>query len=270
MKILVATPASGGLLTVQYVASFLATTEAIAKVNAQNGYPGGIQMGLYTLTHEALVSRGRNHCAQVALMQGWDKLFFVDSDAGWSADQFLVVATAPVDICAGVCPLKTYPISLNYLPFKDDEHYHKDAIRSVESLAAMRAGHKSPLIKVPFVGTAFMCIDRKVLQKLAEVAEPYKYPSPVTGNLETHWDFFETKPIAKQYMSEDWGFCNLARKNGFDVNIHADVCITHTGNHTFRAPPPQPISPTGTAVKAAVHVSDLEIEPKTEVLEGKY
>ncbi len=258
MKIMIGTPTNDGRVTIPYMNSFLGTIEAVAKVNQQN-FPqgGGINVGLYTLTHESLVSRGRNHIAQAALTGGWDKLMFIDSDAGWTPEQFLAVVTAPHEIVAGTCPLKTYPISMNYLPFKDDEHYYKDAIRSVESLRAMRTGHGTPLIKVPFVGTAFMCIDTKVFTKLAEKAEPYQYPNPNTGQLETHWDFFKTHPVKKMYMSEDWGFCNLARESGFDIRIHADVIITHTGNHTFQAPPP-----------AAPKV-DLEeqLEMKLEVVE---
>lgn len=247
MKILVGTPTGNGMVTIPYMTSFIATIEEIAKFNQKNhGKFPPVQVGLYTLTHEALVSRGRNHLAQAALMGGWDKLMFIDSDAGWTPDQFLVTALQQEMIVAGTCPLKTYPISMNYLPFKNDEHYYKDAIRSVESLRAMRAGHGKALIKVPFVGTAFMCIDTKVFQKLSETCEPYQYPNPTTGQLETHWDFFKTKPVKKMYMSEDWGFCNAAREAGFDVHINADVIITHTGNHTFMAPTaPAAEVPTG-------------------------
>lgn len=253
MRILICTPAGGGMVTVPYMTSFLGTVEGLSKINAQN-FPqgGGINIGIYTLTHEALISRGRNHCAQVALQGGWDKCFFIDSDAGWDINQFMAVATAPGDIVAGTCPLKTYPISMNYLPFQDDEHYYKDAIRSVESLRAMRAGHGTPLIKVPFVGTAYMCINTSVFARLSEFCESYQYPNPTTGQLETHWDFFQTKPIKKMYMSEDWGFCHLAREHGYDVYIHADVTITHTGAHTFKvAPPPPPKTPEAESVSVA-------------------
>lgn len=265
MRILVATPAGGGMVTTQYLASFLATVEGIAKVNMEHfkGAPG-FQIGIYTLTHEALISRGRNHCAQVAVSGGWDKCFFIDADAGWSFDQFMAVATAPHDIVAGTCPLKCYPISMNYLPFKDDEHYYKDAVRSIESLRAMRKGYGQPLIKVPFVGTAFMCISTNALRKLSEHCDYYQYPNPNTGQLETHWDFFQTKPIKKMYMSEDWGFCHLAREHGIDVYIHADVAITHTGNHTFRVPPAPPEPPPDAQLELG-----SDIKPAVPILENK-
>lgn len=224
-------------MTVQYLLSFLATMEQVIRINAKT--PNSFHLGLYTLSNESLVARGRNHIAQVAVQGGWDKLFFIDADAGWSFDQFAAVATSPTLITAGTCPLKTYPISLNYLPFQDDEHFYKDAVRSPESLQAMRQGHGKPLIAVPFVGTAFMCIDTSVLKKLTETANPYQYPNPQSGNLETHWDFFKTEPVSKKYMSEDWGFCHMARANGFDVHIHADVIIQHVGSHVFKAQPSQ-------------------------------
>lgn len=278
MRILIGTPTGNGMVTIPYMTSFIASIEGVAKIN-QEHFPqgGGFHLGLYTLTHESLISRGRNHLAQVALQGAWDKLMFIDSDAGWTVDQLMAVVTAPVDICAGTCPLKTYPISMNYLPFKNDEHYYKDAVRSAESLYAMRKGHGTPYIKVPFVGTAFMCIDTKVFKKLAETAAPYQYPNPSTGQLETHWDFFKTNPVNKMYMSEDWGFCHMARECGFDIHIHADVIITHTGNHTFRAPPPpkeedpSSVAPpvkleTGTAVQGEVIETNPQIEMKLEVV----
>jgi hypothetical protein len=243
LKVLVATPAGGGMVTTQYLASWSATTDAVTQINTEQkekGQPPAFHLGLYTLQNESLLPRGRNHCAQVAIKGDWHKLFFIDADAGWTFDQFAAVCTAPFPIVAGTCPLKTYPISMNYLPFQEDEHFYKDAVRSIESLRAMRKGHNSPYIKVPFVGTAFMCIDVSVFKKLSETTDPYQYPSPTTGQLETHWDFFCTKPIKKMYMSEDWGFCHLARQAGFEVHIHADVQITHTGSHTFRVPPPPP------------------------------
>jgi hypothetical protein len=176
-----------------------------------------------------------NHIAQVCLTGGWDKLMFIDADAGWTWDNLKKILMSPHPVTAGVCPLKTYPISLNFLPFREDEKYFENAQRSVASMKAMAAGHQNSLVKVPFVGTAFMCIDRKVLAKLAETADHYIYPNPHTGQPESHWDFFKVHSVSDTYLSEDWSFCDQARKKGFDVYIDTEVIITHTGNHLFRA-----------------------------------
>ncbi len=262
MKVLVGTPCGGGVATVQYMLSFIETlqqaqnhknqigAEVMKSAHAQ-GFDEknpqhqqsfqltmakhSVDVALYTLAGESLLQRGRNHIAQVCLTQGFDKLFFIDADAGWSWNQFMKIVSSPHPLTAGICPLKVYPISMNYLPFAEDEKYFTNAQRSMESTKKMAEGHGSSLVKVPFVGTAFMCIDRKVLMKLAETRDHYVYPNPYTGQAESHWDFFKVESVKDTYLSEDWSFCDAARKAGFDVYIDTDVVITHTGNHTFKA-----------------------------------
>lgn len=193
-----------------------------------------IEIGLYTLSNESLLSRGRNHIAAVAIRGGWDKLMFIDADSKFTFKQFWDVVTSEHDLACGVVPLKVLPIALNFLPFKDDEYYFRDRIRSMDSLIRMREGHKSPWISVAFAGTAFMCISRKLLLAAASVSEEYQYPSPQTGFLHTHWNMFDTRPMHGKYMSEDWSFCYRARDLGYKVMINADVVISHVGTMVYR------------------------------------
>jgi len=261
MKILIGTPCGGGQASVQYMLSLIDIFQNVAKIkhnifirdNLRIGKEKGIlsedqlkvlsqleaaqlinfEIGLYTLANESLLSRGRNHIAAVAIRQGWDKLFFIDADAKFTFDQFVRVALAPYDFVAGACPLKVLPIHLNYLPFEDDEHYHKESIRSVESLQALRIGHNTPYIPVAFIGTAFMCLSRNVLLRCAEISDEYQYPNPSTGHLHTHWNMFDTKPMHDKFMSEDWSMCHRWRSLGGEVILNADVIISHIGSFTF-------------------------------------
>lgn len=260
MRVLVGTPCGGGMVTTPYLTSMMDTVhkseahkQNVARqiimqipnfnkenpehqvILAQNLNLHAFDIGLWTLAGESLVQRGRNHLAQVCLVQGWEKLMFIDADAGWTWEQLHKIISSPHPIIAGICPLKVYPISLNYLPFQEDEQFFTNAQRNVESTKKMVEHHKSPIIKVPFVGTAFMCIHRNVLMKLAEIADHYIYPNSQTGQTESHWDFFKVQSVSDTYLSEDWGFCDFARKNGFDVHIDTDVIISHTGQHCFRA-----------------------------------
>ncbi len=267
MRILVGTPCSGGQLYTQYFLSFLETyricaehkTEIYKRIIAsipnfdeanpehaqavqQNMWRNTFEIGIYTLGGESLLGRGRNHIAQVALTQGWDKLFFIDADGGWTWNDFHSIVTAPHPIAAGVVPLKTYPqfpnsfqTSLNFLPFLEDEKYFDRALRTLESTVKMAEGHKSNLVKVAFTGTAFLCIDTSVLAKMAETEKEYLYPNPATGQCETHWDFFGGGPVEEQYQSEDWQFCHKARELDYDIVIDTNVRLSHTGTHTFQA-----------------------------------
>ncbi len=233
LRVLVATPASGAMVTLQYMLSFIATAEG-CRNKRQGKRP--IDLGLYTLGNESLISRGRDHCAAVAMYQKWDRLFFIDSDQGWTFEQFEMIINSDKPIIAGITPLKTLPIALNFLPKESDEFYFKDRMRSYESLLAMREGHGQPEINVGYVGTGFFCIDvAKVLMPMSEQAASYRYPNPRTGQLTTHWQFFRTMPIGGMAKSEDWGFVSFARECGIETWINADVAVTHTGAMTFDA-----------------------------------
>lgn len=260
-RILIGTPAGNGQVSLQYLLSIMGLFQKVmlmkhrvfirnnlraAKDEGMIGEPQleelkrleqenlfDFEIGLYTLSNESLLTRGRNHIAAVAIRQNWDKLFFIDADAQFTPEQFFSVALSPHDFTAGACPLKCFPISLNYLPFEEDEHYYKESIRSMDSLRKMRDGHKKQYIPIAFVGTAFMALSRKVLLKMAEVAEEYQYPNPSTGHMHTHWNMFATTPMNGKFMSEDWYACHTARGLGFDVMLDSNVVISHVGNHTF-------------------------------------
>src|SRR3990167_11436476 len=146
-----------------------------------------LDVGLYTLGGESLLARGRNHMAQVAMTEGWNKLFFIDADEGFTWENFMAIAGSPYPVAAGLVPLKTYvdyprsfKTSLNFLPFLEDECFFVGSLRTLESTLRLARAKKSDWIKVAFTGTGFLCIDVGVFAKLAETAEEYTYPSPRT------------------------------------------------------------------------------------------
>jgi len=200
-----------------------------------------IEIGQYTLGGESLLGRGRNHMAQVALTQGWDKLFFIDADEGFTWNDFASIALSEHKVAAGLVPLKAFPVPnsyetvLNYLPFLDDEPFFDDSIRNLKSTKRLARAKKSPWIEVAYTGTGYLCVDVSVFAKLAETADEYTYPNPQTGVPSVHWSFFDGGPMYGQYLSEDWTFCEKARKAGFKIMVNTDVFVTHTGPHTFRA-----------------------------------
>lgn len=200
-----------------------------------------IDLNFYAMMGETLLARGRNHAAQVALTQGFDKLLFIDCDEGYSFNDIKTLIFSGYPVAAGVVPLKTYPVpgtfktSLNYLPFLDDEMFFDGSLRTLEATQRMARAKKSKWIKVAFTGTGFMCLDVSVFAKLAETAEEYMYPNPMTGNPEVHWAFFDGGPMNGIYFSEDWCLCDKIRDLGIDIMVNIDVRADHMGPHKFVA-----------------------------------
>lgn len=254
MKILICTPCAGGQASTNYFLPLI--TDAMMaleklKLNEKARIKGKelpYEIGFYTLSAESLISRGRNHCAQVALSGGWDRLFFIDADVGWTWPQFKTVvdncdASKGLGISTGACPLKRYPIQLNYWPLDEDLFFYektegpdgkKIPMRTPQGMIHHSHTLESALVEVKYMGTAFMCIDVQVFEDLKPFAVPYMYPNPHTGVEVEHWDFFPMGPKDGKFIGEDWGFCHLARENGHKVWLNANVCVTHTGVHTFQ------------------------------------
>lgn len=197
-------------------------------------------IGVYALTGESLLGRGRNHCAQVALTGGFDKIFFIDSDEGFTWEQFVAVAGSPHPIAAGLVPLKAFvspqhETSLNFLPYLDDEIFFDDSLRTLKSTMRMARAKRSKWLEVAYTGTGFLCVDTTVFAKLAETAAEYIYPNPHNGVPELHWSFFDGGPMHEKYLSEDWNLCEKAREIGYKIMVNTDVRVSHTGPHTFNA-----------------------------------
>lgn len=289
IRVLIGTPAGGGEVNLAYLLSMLEVYQNVTQIKHQifirdnlrvakeQGVIGEeqlnlwvelekqnlieLEIGLYTLSQESLLSRGRNHIAAVAIRGGWDKLMFIDADSKFSFKHFWDIVTSDHHLACGVVPLKVLPIALNFLPFSDDEFYFRDRIRSMDSMLRMREGHKSNWISVAFAGTAFMCISRELLLKAAGSSEEYQYPSPGTGFLHTHWNMFDTRPMHNKFMSEDWSFCYRARDLGYKVMINTDVVIQHVGSFTYS---PQMGLPGPMPATQGVYSAGISDHPKTE------
>ncbi len=70
------------------------------------------------------------------------------------------------------------------------------------------------LVDVDFIGAGFLCVHRRVFQKLAEL-----HPSPLP--------YFEEIIHNGLPLGEDWGFCVRARAAGFPIYLHSGAPVAH-------------------------------------------
>jgi hypothetical protein len=114
MKILIATPAFGGIITTRYMECFLQTMGEIGSLGHQ------ITIGLSD--RDALISRARNHLATVAMENDFDKVLFIDADNVWKPEHVFTLLKSDKHIVGGTYPYKAFPIRMVLNPLQ--EHYY--------------------------------------------------------------------------------------------------------------------------------------------------
>lgn len=222
MRLLICTPAYGGMVTSQYLKSLI---PVLAHLQAE-----GIETSLHMEESESLISRGRNTCAMYALKNGYDKLLFIDADMIFTYEDVKRLLDSKELIVGGTYPLKAHPITLNFNPLEDQrdlfgEHRQQDNYFEWVKKYADENGEA----EVAHLPTGFLLIDCKVFAKLSYVVPWYQTFSPEFKIKEQFFDFFPVRVVNHEYESEDWAFCSIAREHGFRVVLQTQAVNKHTG-----------------------------------------
>ena len=227
MKVLVATPAYGSQVTLPYLSSLIKTFESFANSD--------IQLKLKALGNEALINRARNTLCHYARTKGFDKIFFIDADLGWTVDDFKKIVASEKLVVGGTYPLKRLPISLNFNPLPHHYLMHFNEIgrtpEQTQNYGRAEANNKNE-VEVLHLPTGFMCIDLRVLDKLEEHVDSYKNDHLGSAG-EQHHEFFAIGVKNGTLESEDWNFCRVCRAHEIPVWMNYEVIASHTGPFTF-------------------------------------
>lgn len=226
MKVLIATPCYGGLLTHEYVSSLIETQKYLIHES--------IEYGTCLLANEALIGRARNKCAKMAIDHGYTHLFFIDADISWRYAQFKRILGGKGRVTGGTYPMKTLPIALNFNPISEDAHYFES--RKSEENMVRFVKEKGEEIKVRHIPTGFLKIEVSVFKELAErkLVESYKELDITSGDKLQNHDYFPTQVKNNILESEDWAFCSKCNDAGIDIIMNGTVIVNHTGSYTFK------------------------------------
>lgn len=186
------------------------------------------------------LGKDRGIMASYALRAGFDKLLFIDADQSWTWPQVKKLIDSPYPITAGMVPLKSHPIQLNFTTQPNEAAFFEPEAGIVTPLGIDRwrkANQGDGFIKVSAAGTAFMSIDVPVLRHLAETkaVEPFIFKETSNGveKFVKCWDFFPSGPIENNYYGEDYGFCICAGRAGFPVYVDTSIEIPHHGQFEY-------------------------------------
>lgn len=235
MKILIATPVFNSMMHMKYVNSFLSTSAVLSA--------HGHQVTLAMNDRDGLISMARNFCAKAAMEKGFDKLLFIDADIVWRPEDVLKLLESKEMIVGGTYPYKELPIRLVFNAMTFDVPQLRN--KTVEEFLDFNSWMKSCTpdwngeLEVKALPTGFLMIDVSVFNKLKDVTPTYIRAGSPGQQQRLEHNFFRVglyKDDKGQnlYETEDFGFCNLARENGYKIYLQTKVVVGHVGLHEYK------------------------------------
>lgn len=244
-KIFVATPMYGGMCGGQYTKS----TADLAKLCQHYD----IEIDFFYLFNESLITRARNYCVDEFMRQTkYTHLMFIDSDIGFNPNDVLALAAlsdpdSDKHVLCGPYPKKT--IAWEKIKRAVDKGYADENPNNLQNFVGdyvfnpAKNQTEIPLnepVEVLEGGTGFMMIQRKTFEEYEKAYPEFKYkPDHVRSE---HFDgsreimaYFDCiiDPESKRYLSEDYMFCQWARKAGLKVWMCPWMRLSHMGSYTF-------------------------------------
>ena len=243
-KIMVATPMYGG----QCCGIYTKSSTDLAQLCA--GY--GVECKFYYLFNESLITRARNYLVDEFMRSDCTHLMFIDSDIGFDPTDVLALAAiaepgTDKDIVCGPYPKKA--IAWEKIKRAVDKGFADQDPNTLERYVGDYVfnpadGSTQMKLNVPSEvlegGTGFMMIQRSALERYAEAYPEFMYvPDHVrtesfdgTREIMAYFDCV-IDPESKRYLSEDYMFCQWARKAGIKVWMCPWMQLTHMGSYMF-------------------------------------
>lgn len=187
---------------------------------------------------DSLIHRARNRAALYAVEHKFDKILTIDADIVFTYEDFKRLVLSDKDVIGGVYPLKAFPVCLNFNPLPEkgtellstNRGYDYDAFLKFKKKYADEFG----LAEVQHLATGFLCVTRRVFEKLGETSEIYEDLDSVNGERKRFMHFYTSGVHGGILESEDWSMCRRAREAGFSIYFDTRVLLGHIGLHCYR------------------------------------
>lgn len=230
------------------------TCEKSARELGLRGYP------VWRVGGYAAVDQARNQMATDALAQGFDELFWIDSDIEFQPDAVEKLRAHNLPIVAGIYPKKgVRALAAHVIP----------------GTKQILFGQGGGLVEILYAGTGFLLTRRQVYEDIQRLwslptcnrqfggagMTPYFMPiivedqnacraeirnseSGIRDDIHASTDASEVPhfefPIPNSsfrhpwYLAEDFAFCYRARAAGYKIMAETTVRLGHIGRHSFQ------------------------------------
>ncbi|MBI96700.1 hypothetical protein CL656_06115 [bacterium] len=213
MKILIATPAYGGLVHAGYTESLLNTCMMLSSCGI--GYE-------VKFIENQIVTRARNMLSSIFLKHTtFTHMLFLDADVVWNAYDVKKLIDHNLECVIGIYPNKQYYWSNGKLLLLPSSGIFKPQTKI-----------KPNLIKIKYAATGFMLLKREALERIKHEVETFILPGSDGEKITLH-NYFDCKVIGDEYLTEDYYFSYLFNKNGGEIYADETIKLKHIGPHKY-------------------------------------
>lgn len=210
IKLMIATPAYSGNVSIPYAISFSDTVFTLAQHE--------IEVVPHIVASGSLLVAERNRIVQAFWESDCTHLLCIDADLGWPAQAVLAMLEAKKEFVAGVYPARGVANQFIFRPVKNS----MDAIVQDET--------KKHLLKMDYVPAGFMLIARSAIEKMRNKhSNLYYEPKDARNNPEPGYCFFNTEIWEGEFWGEDFVFCRKAREAGVEIWVDPLIQFDHAG-----------------------------------------
>ncbi len=241
-KLFVCTPCYGGMCLGLYTKACLDLQSTCLQ--------HGIECRFSFIFNESLITRARNYLVDEFLRSGCTHLLFIDADIQFNPQDILALLALDYDVAGGPYPKKSINWNNVANAFRrnvNNPNFNPSALDSVTGdfvfnpVPGTTSFKISEPVEVMEIGTGFMMVKREVFDKFREAYPELNYKPDHIG--QANFDgsryihaYFDTviDPVSHRYLSEDYMFCQWARKIGIKIYLCPWMKTVHVGSYGFQ------------------------------------
>jgi len=234
-KLYISTPCYDAMLTMQYTMSLLRLVQFCNQHN--------IDYMIDFLGNESLITRARNKSLNKFMNTDCSHLLFIDSDIEFQPEAVMDLLLFDKDVSCCVYPKKGFNWNKFMYSIQNEQNSKEHpSSRGLDYAYNIMYNDKNELIKngdfirVNQSSTGFMMIKRKIIEKLNKKHTELEIISDELSNNDTKmYGLFCCMIKDKQYLSEDYSFCQRVNDIGGQVWINVKHNLNHIGKYSFNS-----------------------------------
>lgn len=209
INVMIATPALGGQVNIQYC---LSLTHTISFLQSYN-----IKVTPLVVESSSLLVSERNRLLEAFWNSDCTHILCIDADLGWPPQAILAMLEQEKDFIGGVYPARSKKNIFNFRPILNDDN------------SLVQEKH---LIKMSYIPAGFLLLSRECIRKMRDFY-PNLYYNPkgeeIADSGGPAFCLFNTEVWEGEFWGEDYVFCRRAREAGIDIWADPLIQFDHAG-----------------------------------------